>query len=472
MLFNSIDFLYFFVIVTIAFYALPHKFRWILLLFASCYFYMAFVPIYILILLGTIVIDYFAGIFIAKARVLSTKKLILIISIISNIGILCLFKYYNFFLENLIALLEGFDLNIEKPPYLNILLPIGLSFHTFQALSYTIEVYRGNQKPETHFGIYALYVLFYPQLVAGPIERPQNIIHQFHEEKKFDWINIIEGLKLIFWGLFKKIVIADRLSPFVNMVFENPNEWQGIPIILAIIFFSIQIYCDFSGYSDIAIGTAKTMGFDLMLNFNRPYLSKSLGEFWSKWHVSLSTWFRDYVYISLGGNRISRQRTYFNLLFIFILSGLWHGSNWTFIIWGIFHGCFLIIERIFSIEKYTNKTLPIFWFIYTFIIVSIGWVFFRAETISDALIIFKNAAILSKDKIGWYMFGNYKYELIVGLCAIMVLVFLEVKKTNNGIDVFKNLPKFIRIFVYILFLVLFLLFGAFHNSSEFIYFQF
>jgi D-alanyl-lipoteichoic acid acyltransferase DltB (MBOAT superfamily) len=256
------------------------------------------------------------------------------------------------------------------------------------------------------------------------------------------------------------------------MVFENPNEWQGIPIILAIIFFSIQIYCDFSGYSDIAIGTAKTMGFDLMLNFNRPYLSKSLGEFWSKWHVSLSTWFRDYVYISLGGNRISRQRTYFNLLFIFILSGLWHGSNWTFIIWGIFHGCFLIIERIFSIEKYTNKTLPIFWFIYTFIIVSVGWVFFRAETISDALIIFKNAAILSKDQIGWYMFGNYKYELIVGLCAIIVLVFLEVKKTNNGIDVFKNLPKFIRIFVYILFLVLFLLFGAFHNSTEFIYFQF
>src|SRR5678815_1064118 len=224
---------------------------------------------------------------------------------------------------------------ISNPvPFLKIILPIGLSFHTFQAMSYTIEVYRGNQKAERNFGIYALYVMFYPQLVAGPIERPQNLLHQFYENHKFDYERVVNGLKLILWGFFKKLVIADRLALYVGAVYNNPTHHTGLSFIMATIFFAFQIYCDFSGYSDIAIGAAKVMGFKLMTNFNRPYFARSISEFWKRWHISLSTWFKDYLYISLGGNRVSVPRWYFNLFIVFLVSGLWHGANWTYIIWG------------------------------------------------------------------------------------------------------------------------------------------
>ena len=332
MLFNSINFIFFFIIVTFLYFALKHKYRWFLLLGSSCYFYMAFVPIYILILGFTIVIDYFAGIFLETSRG-KKKRLFLLASLIANIGVLCIFKYYNFLNTNLSILLHG--AGYQNPiPYLSILLPIGLSFHTFQAMSYTIEVYRGNQKAERNFGIYALYVMFYPQLVAGPIERPQNLIHQFYEKHTFDYSRVVAGLKLMLWGLFKKIVIADRLAIYVNAVYNNPTHHSGITLILATVFFAFQIYCDFSGYSDIAIGAAKIMGFKLMTNFNRPYFSRNISEFWKRWHISLSTWFKDYLYISLGGRRVSIPRWYFNLLFVFLVSGLWHGANWTFLIWG------------------------------------------------------------------------------------------------------------------------------------------
>jgi len=473
MLFNSIDFIYFFIIVTIGFYVLPHRFRWFLLLAASCYFYMAFVPYYILILFLTIFIDYFAGIAIYNQKMHSNKKVLLIISIISNIGILAFFKYYNFFLENLIQLFNIFGETWHQPPYLNVILPIGLSFHTFQALSYTIEVYRGNQKPEKHFGVYALYVLFYPQLVAGPIERPQNVLHQFHEVKFFEWDNLISGIKLMFWGLFKKVVIADRLAPFVNTVYENPADWVGFPIIIAFIFFSIQIYCDFSGYSDIALGSARTMGFDLMTNFRRPYLSKSITEFWSRWHISLSTWFRDYVYIPLGGNRVKKSRIYLNVLIVFMLSGLWHGANWTFIVWGAFHGFTIILERFLKIDTLMihNNFVNLLRVILVFTLVSLAWVFFRADNFNDVSQLISSAFLIDKTQVGWYTFGDYKYELILSLISILFLIGVELK--YDYLTNFLSSCNFAFRSVIYLFLILMLLsFGAFHSSGEFIYFQF
>ena len=317
MLFNSFDFVFFYIIVTILYYVLPFKSRWFLLLAASCYFYMAFVPLYILILGFTIVVDYFAGIYIENAAG-RRRKILLICSLVANIGILAVFKYYNFINDNISILATNLNLT-NNIPYLNILLPIGLSFHTFQAMSYTIEVYRGNQKAEKHFGIYSLYVMFYPQLVAGPIERPQNILSQMHVKHEFSYANISAGLKQMAWGFFKKLVVADRLSIYVETVYPNPELHNGTTVVISSLFFAIQIYCDFSGYSDIAIGAARTMGFDLMTNFKRPYFATSISDFWSRWHISLSTWFRDYLYIPLGGNRVKVSRRFLNLFIVFIV---------------------------------------------------------------------------------------------------------------------------------------------------------
>ena len=346
MLFNSLHFIYFFTAVTAIYFAIGQKYRWQLLLAASCYFYMAFLPIYILILGFTILIDYFAGIYIEKS-IGKRRKVFLIVSLIANIGVLAIFKYFNFLNGNLSFFLNSLGYH-NSIPNLSILLPIGLSFHTFQAMSYTIEVYRGRQKAEKHFGIYSLYVMFYPQLVAGPIERPQNMLHQFYEDHSFEYSRVTSGLKLMAWGFFKKIVIADRLALVVNTVYNNSAIYQGFPLVMATFFFAFQIYCDFSGYSDIAIGAAEVMGFKFMKNFNRPYFSQSIAEFWRRWHISLSTWFRDYVYFSLGGSKVKNLRLCFNIVITFLISGLWHGANWTYIIWGGLNGLLLIIETMFS----------------------------------------------------------------------------------------------------------------------------
>ncbi len=397
MLFNSFHFLFFFIVVTSFYFVLPHSKRWLLLLLSSCYFYMAFVPLYILILGFTIIVDYFAGIYIEKAHG-KRRKFFLVCSLIANIGILCVFKYYNFINANFSFLLNGFG--VSNPiPYLSILLPIGLSFHTFQAMSYTIEVYRGNQQSERHFGIYALYVMFYPQLVAGPIERPQNLLHQFREKHHFDIDRIFEGLKIMIWGFFKKLVIADRLAIYVNGAYNNVAEQNGMTLLLATIFFSFQIYCDFSGYSDIAIGTAKVMGFNLMTNFRRPILSKSTGEFWKRWHISLSTWFKDYLYFPMGGSKVSVPRWYFNLMIVFLISGLWHGANWTYIIWGGINGFYLVFAII--TKKYTDKFNAFIrinkfprlkvcsQILVTFLLISFSRIFFRARTVDDAITVIK-----------------------------------------------------------------------------------
>ncbi|WP_309547117.1 MBOAT family O-acyltransferase [Spirosoma foliorum] len=441
---------------------------------------MAFVPIYILILGFTIIIDYFAGILIEQS-VGKKRRGYLLISLLANIGVLAFFKYYNFLNDNLTLLFSNFGYS-NHIPYLSILLPIGLSFHTFQAMSYTIEVYRGNSKAERHFGIYALYVMFYPQLVAGPIERPQNVLWQFHKPHPFKSENIASGLKLMAWGFFKKVVIADRLAVIVNHVYNQPNQFEGVSLLLATILFAFQIYCDFSGYSDIALGTARTLGFQLMKNFDRPYFSKSIAEFWKRWHISLSTWFRDYLYIPLGGNRVSHSKWYANLLITFIISGLWHGANWTYLIWGGLNGLYLICENTLkpitrrisqSLGHSVSKSIGL---ILTFSLVCLAWVFFRASTVDDAFYIvthlFSNIRASLKI-ITTTNLGTTKYEWVVAILALITLFTIEYLQGKQWFRNWLNYqPIYIRLSLYYTLVMLIILFGAFSNQEQFIYFQF
>lgn len=470
MLFNSVQFSVFFIIVTLAYFLLSRKYQIILLLTASCYFYMEFVPVYILILGGTIVIDYFAGILIENS--FGRKRyMMLLLSLTANIGVLVFFKYFNFLNENTSEIFSS--LNHRNPiPFLTILLPIGLSFHTFQAMSYTIEVYRGNQKAEHDFNIYALYVMFYPQLVAGPIERPQNMLHQFHEKNLPDIEQIKSGLMQMAFGFFKKVVIADRLAIVVDNVYGSSNNQSGFHLLIATFFYSFQIYCDFSGYSDIAIGAARVMGFKLMTNFNMPYLSKSIPEFWKRWHISLSTWFKDYLYIPLGGNRVSIKRWYLNLLIVFTISGLWHGAKWTFIVWGLLHGLYQII----ALEK--NKHLKKWGFVErkglfiklsnivtTFLLVSFAWIFFRAENMDHALYIiykiFNHSTFLLPSNLG--------LNTIEVIFSIFLIVFLVAKeKYFNQISTANNISFS---YTFSVLLIGCYMFGIF-DSKQFIYFQF
>jgi alginate O-acetyltransferase complex protein AlgI len=472
MLFNSLDFLFFFPIVTALFFVLPHAFRWVLLLAASCFFYMFFKPEYILILFFTIIIDYAAGIWLERTLDPRKKKRYLVLSILANVGILAIFKYYPFVQENSYFL----SFYLEKDwviPCLDIVLPIGLSFHTFQAMSYTIEVYRGNQKAERHFGIYALYVMFYPQLVAGPIERPQNILHQFRIKQSFSYDNAIQGLNLIGIGLFKKVVVADRLSLYVNNVYEDLAHSSSVMAGVAAAFFSIQIYCDFSGYSDIARGTARVMGFELMLNFDRPYRAQSIGEFWRRWHISLSTWFRDYLYIPLGGNRRSALRNQLNVFIVFLVSGFWHGANWTFLVWGGLHGLFIVVDHLSrdlrarlaqgvwgthlqGLRRILNLAL-------LFALVSLLWVFFRADNVTQAFEFYQQLFAMDFSQslfelTGWKGTINFFLSfLAIGLLSLSYRIPESWKQT------------FTWQYLFVL-TVLIILLGK--NGNEFIYFQF
>ncbi len=461
MLFNSLQFLLFFIVVTILYYKLPHLHRWKLLLVASCYFYMIFMPIYILILGFTIVVDYWAGICIENSKN-EKKRLYLIASLVANIGVLAFFKYWNFLNDNISLVLH--KLSISNPvPYTSILLPIGLSFHTFQAMSYTIEVYRGKQKAEKHFGLYSLYVLFYPQLVAGPIERPQNVLPQFYEVKKWNWERVKEGILLMSFGFFKKVVIADRLAIVVGDAYSNPNHSNGLTLLLATLFFTIQIYCDFSGYSDIAIGSAKVMGFKLMDNFKTPYFSKNISDFWNRWHISLSTWFKDYLYIPLGGNRVAEWHWYINILVVFIVSGFWHGANYTFLVWGALHGFYLVIYNVF--KKYIKVTIPdILGVIVTFFLASFAWIFFRANNLSDAILIIKE---IGESSYKQHLLTSMYWKEIVFSFILIVLLFCKEKWLYSLPS--KNNTLFYSFVFTIVTLCYF--FGEF-TLNQFIYFQF
>lgn len=469
MVFNSLQFLVFFGIVTLAYFLMAHKYRWLLLLLASCYFYMAFVPIYLGILALTIIIDYFAGILLEQHEG-HTKKWILALSIIANVGVLAVFKYYQFIFNNISLFAHWLDIPVQMP-VLSILLPIGLSFHTFQAMSYTIEVYRGNQKAERNFGIYSLYVMFYPQLVAGPIERPQNLIHQFYERKNWDRYRVQSGLLQMGIGIFKKVVIADRLAMVVDEVYGNVGEQSGTNLAVAAVFYSFQIYCDFSGYSDVAIGAARVMGFKLMDNFKAPYWATSIPEFWRRWHISLSTWFKDYLYITLGGNRVSVPRWYVNIMIVFVLSGLWHGASWNFVIWGSLHGLFqlvgLSLNRLFPVlAADRRKTLVGQWMyrLFTFLLVTFAWVFFRIPNFATIKLWFKQMTKFDfSSPLNVSLVNN---ELYLSIFLILALFALEQKR-----DLLKvRLENFFwLVFPMILLGIYFL--GVF-SMKQFIYFQF
>jgi alginate O-acetyltransferase complex protein AlgI len=484
-LFNSFTFLIFFPVVAAIYFALPQRWRWAWLLGASCYFYMAFIPVYILILFFTIAIDYVAGIMIESAEG-RKRKLYLTASIIANVGVLAVFKYFNFLNANARAIAEVFHWPYDIGP-LNFILPIGLSFHTFQAMSYTIEVYRGRQKAERHLGIYALYVMFFPQLVAGPIERPQNLLHQFYEEHSFDYERVAGGIRRMSIGLFMKVVIADRLARYVNVVYNDVGSFKGLTLIIATVFFAFQIYCDFAGYSMMAIGAAEVMGFKLMRNFDRPYLSQSISEFWSRWHISLSTWFRDFVYIPLGGNRASTPRWYYNLFITFLLSGLWHGASWTFVIWGALNGFYLIFALITrnlragiarSVGLATAPRLhAVLKVLITFTLSCIAWVFFRANSFADAMHVFHASLafprsaqlvpLILRDE------GITKFEFLYAVALIVGLVAVEFASTRTDIiKRFLSQPVWVRWPAYYAACMTIWILGVSGEARAFIYFQF
>ena len=472
MVFNSIEFLIFLPIVVALFYLLPQKARWVMLLAASCVFYMWFVPKYILILLVTIVIDYSAGILMERyADQPKKKKTFMVISIVSTLTVLVIFKYLNFLTANLDQLCAS--LGKETHLVTHIILPIGLSFHTFQSMSYVFEVYRGHQKAERHFGYYALYVMFFPQLVTGPIERPGNLLRQLHEEKRFNYDNISKGMRLILFGFFAKMVVADHLGEYVDEVFGHLDEYNSWTVLCCMVFYSFQIYCDFFGYSTIALGSAKLMGFDLMDNFKTPYLAKNIAEFWHRWHISLSTWFRDYVYIPLGGSRVKFGRWAFNILVVFVLSGIWHGAAWTFLLWGLAHGLLHIVEKVLRDKmplkepqsKWLRVSVDALCVLKTFVLVTLFWVIFRATDFEHLKAIFVTA-FTNFD-------GGEQMSVKPGMWIYLgVLILFDVLLRNSRFDTWcDGKPLVLRWLVYAVLVFMVICCSSVYNFP-FIYFQF
>ena len=479
MLFNSLEFALFFPFVTLVYFLLAHRFRVTWLLVASCAFYMAFVPAYILILFLTILVDYFAGIYLVRLSG-RPRKVLLWVSILSTCLILFVFKYFYFATGNFITLAGWLGWQFQNPT-LNIILPIGLSFHTFQSLSYVVEVYRGNQQPERNFIVYSTFVMFWPQLVAGPIERPQNLLHQFHEKHVFDYERVVSGLKRMAWGFFKKLVVADRLALYVNDVYANPSAFSGAQLTLATVFFAYQIYCDFSGYSDIAVGSARVMGFKLMENFNTPYYSLSIAEFWRRWHISLSTWFRDYVYYPLGGSRVGKGLWARNIIVTFATSGLWHGAAWTYVIWGFMNGIYIVVGEVTraardrawsSIGVTADSTVrKISMLICTLFLTLCAWVVFRAKSIGDAWYVFTHFFIGWSGAIGTEQFLLRQLPVAVLGILVLELGHLWQRAVPSVPAVLRRLPLVPRWAVYAVFILSVLFFGA-YREAQFIYFQF
>lgn len=479
MLFNSFEFLVFFPIVVAIYFAIPNRFRWILLLLASYYFYMCWNYKYIVLIMISTVVDYVSGILLYRTEKKGIRKMLLLGSLITNLGLLFFFKYFNFFGETINHLFEKVNIFYDVPAY-NFLLPVGISFYTFQTLSYTIDIYRRKQEPEYHFGRFALFVSFFPQLVAGPIERSVNLLPQFRREVEFNYERIKNGILLMGWGFFKKIVIADRLAEYVNLVYNNPTEFEGVQNIVATFFFSFQIYCDFSGYSDIAIGAAMVLGYKLMTNFRRPYFAMNIREFWQRWHISLSTWFRDYVYISMGGNRVVKWRWYYNLFITFLVSGLWHGAEWTFVIWGAIHGLYLIIAIVTEkVRKNFNNTLGITripWLykllqvVVTFVLAYVAWIFFRANTVSEAFYILKNHFVFHGGQ-SVNLFQNPADFFLSFILIAVLLVFDFLEERFEFSFKLKALPRYQKWALLAVFVVAILLFAVW-NETDFLYFQF
>lgn len=443
MVFNSIEFLIFFPIVLLFYFVLPGKYRWIMLLAASCYFYLSWNINLLSLILFTTVISFASSILIEKYR---QNKLIcrlsIIVTLVASLGVLFFFKYFNFLSDSVTGIVNLFGGHAEDFT-LDLILPVGISFYTFQTLSYAIDVYRGSVKAERHFGYYALYVTFFPQLVAGPIERPENLMPQLHAANKPSWSNTIGGLRKMLIGFFKKVVVADLLSTYVNSVYNNVESATGFGVAIATVMFAFQIYCDFAGYTDIAIGCSEIMGIKLMQNFNRPYIAESIKEFWARWHISLSTWFRDYLYIPLGGNRCSVFRHQLNVFIVFLVSGLWHGAAWTYVIWGALHGAYQVIGY------FTKKPRDKFWAKFgvtndnkwlkavrrfnTFVLVCFAWIFFRANSFADLKL------LIAKLFTDWSCTGEYftgtfsamGITIVSGLVALLSVIVMNRLDTST-----------------------------------------
>jgi D-alanyl-lipoteichoic acid acyltransferase DltB (MBOAT superfamily) len=465
---------------------------------------MSFVPVYIFVILAIIGLDYVSGILIENSAD-GRRRLFLVIGLVLNILILVFFKYYNFLNENIAFILKWFRVR-DQMPFLNIIIPLGLSFQTFQALSYLLEVYRGKQKAEKNFGFFMLYQMMYPRLIAGPIERPQNLLPQFAFGHKFDFSRLAAGLQLIAWGFFKKLVIADRLAQMVNNVYDFPANFEGISLVLATVFYSFQVYLDFSGYTDIALGTAEVMGFKLTANFNRPYLSKSVAEFWQRWHITLSGWLRDYLYlpVAYSTSRKLREEKYYGIkvdylvyiyatLVTFLICGLWHGSSWNFVIWGCLHGVFLIVAVLTSKPKSKlykkmgvnkkSRAFNTFQILVTFSLVTLAWVFFRATSFGDAIYILRHMftgipsnvrdIVHHPSMIKYIVALDSPRNFFITLIILPVYLFIETRQKSWDIrELLKQTPVGKRYFIYYFFILVFIFFGVFESARQFIYFQF
>lgn len=440
------------------------------MLAGSYYFYMCWKVEYIVLILASTLIDYFAGIQMEKRKESKSKTIFLVLSILTNLGLLFSFKYFNFFVNNGNYLFEHLNIAYHFPE-LKVLLPVGISFYTFQTLSYSIDVYHGRQKAERHLGYFALYVSFFPQLVAGPIERFSRLTPQLKQNHVFTYDNFVNGLRLILYGLFAKMVIADNISTYVDKIYEAPDLFNSKDILLGVFMYSFQIYCDFFGYSTIAIGTAKLLGINLMDNFKTPYLAKNIEEFWQRWHISLSTWFRDYVYIPLGGNRVKKYRWGINIFLVFAISGFWHGANWTFLFWGAFFGIIYLVEKGVNAFVPVNRNIKAFSPVHlllslkTFVLVTLIWIFFRSQDLNQAIDMFK--LIYSN----WDIEATLKIDFQV-LIFLGIFILSDFILYNTRFDVWSSkLPTVLRWSVY-LFLTFSIIAFSGVEEFQFIYFQF
>ncbi|MCL4117181.1 UNVERIFIED_CONTAM: hypothetical protein GTU68_045237 [Idotea baltica] len=482
MFFNSLDFAVFFPVVFVLYWLVARNriYRNLLLLVASYVFYGWWDWRFLFLIFISSLVDFFVGQYIYKTDDQKRRKIFLFVSLAVNLGFLIYFKYTNFFIDTFVDSFRLFGKELEVTS-LNIILPVGISFYTFQTLSYTIDIYRRQLEPTKDALSFFAFVAFFPQLVAGPIERATHLLPQFYKTYKFNYKQVKSGLLLIAFGLFKKMVIADRAAVYVNEIYNHPLEFQGIQVILATVLFAFQIYCDFSGYSDIAIGIARTMGFDLMKNFDSPYFSKSITEFWRRWHISLSTWFRDYVYIPLGGSRVGKYRMYLNLFLVFFISGIWHGAAMTFVIWGAIHGVIIVLEKatfktknaIYVSSGLNKNTFSnnLFFTTITFIVVCFAWVFFRANSVHDAFLILKQSFVFSNSE-GIYTAGIDAYNMNILLVSILILIMFEL--THKRINLYHFLNNQSVVFRWsVYFFIIFSIF-VFRELTiqEFIYFQF
>lgn len=460
MLLNTAPFLVFFILVLIFYWKLNTKIQWIVLLAASYYFFASWEPAYLGIIILTTVINYYCAL--AMHTSPKRKKLFLYTALLADLGTLFIFKYFNFFSYTTIQLLHFVRLSVTMPQFA-LLLPLGISFYTFQTIGYMVDVYRGKMTPEKHLGYFALFVCFFPQLSAGPIERAGELLPQLKKTHDFQYLQVVSGLKLFTFGLFKKMVIADNLAIIVDRVFNSLPNYKGFSLVAAVVLFSWQIYTDFSGYTDMARGVARMLGFDLVENFNLPYFATSVRDFWRRWHMSLSRWFKDYIYIPLGGGRRGLVRACVNTLIVFTLCGIWHGAAWNFVLWGAFHGLVMAGERI--VESLTGNRIRVpalFKVIYTYSVICVSWVLFRANTLSDAVYILKYAPVGLKHFISlpylWasvsQLFITNRVEMIITFCLLLVAVSVDIFwKITSPETALRRLPAVLRTAVYALMVI-------------------